>query len=262
MSQLRFDADLLPRLEALYGTEDVLRRRRLVREALAATPGDRVLDAGCGPGFYATELLDDVGGDGSVVGVDRSREMLAAARHRSEGLANVAFLEGEVTALPVGDAAFDAALCVQVLEYVPDVDAALGELHRALVPGGRLVLWDVDWSTISLGTSDEARTRRILDAWDGHLAHPALPRSLPSRLRAAGFEAVRLEAHAFATDRLSPESYLGTLVELVESYVAGRDDVAADDVRGWMDDLRDLDERGAFYAAVTQVCVAARKPAG
>jgi arsenite methyltransferase len=83
MSQLRFDADLLPRLEALYGTEDVLRRRRLVREALAATPGDRVLDAGCGPGFYATELLDDVGGDGSVVGVDRSREMLAAARHRS-----------------------------------------------------------------------------------------------------------------------------------------------------------------------------------
>ena len=44
MSQLRFDADLLPRLEALYGTEDVLRRRRLVREALAATPGDSVLD--------------------------------------------------------------------------------------------------------------------------------------------------------------------------------------------------------------------------
>jgi hypothetical protein len=73
---------------------------------------------------------------------------------------------------------------------------------------------------------------------------------------------VRLEAHAFATDRLSPESYLGTLVELVESYVAGRDDVAADDVRGWIDDLRDLDERGAFYAAMTQVCVAARKPAG
>jgi hypothetical protein len=73
---------------------------------------------------------------------------------------------------------------------------------------------------------------------------------------------VRLEAHAFATDRLSPESYLGTLVELVEGYVAGRDDVAADDVRGWIDDLRDLDERGAFYAAVTQVCVAARKPAG
>jgi arsenite methyltransferase len=85
MSQLRFDADLLPRLEALYGTEDVLRRRRLVREALAVNPGESVLDAGCGSGFYVTELLDDVGGDGSVVGVDRSREMLAAARHRSEG---------------------------------------------------------------------------------------------------------------------------------------------------------------------------------
>ena len=262
MSQLRFDADVLPRLEALYATADVLRRRRLVREALAAAPGDRGLDAGCGPGFYATELLDDVGEDGSVVGVDRSREMLAAAGRRSRGRANVTFLEGEVTALPVGDAAFEAALCVQVLEYVPDVDAALAELRRALVPGGRLVVWDVDWSTISLGSGDDARTKRILEAWDGHLAHPTLPRTLSSRLRAVGFEGVRLEAHAFATDRFSPESYLGTLVGLVEDYVGGRDDVPGDDLRGWSDDLRELDARGAFYAALAQVCVAARKPSG
>ena len=260
MSQLRFDAELLPRLEALYETEDVRRRRRLVREALAAAPGDRVLDAGCGPGFYATELLRDVGSTGSVVGVDRSAEMLAAARHRTEGLANLTFLEGDVTALPVDDAAFDAALCVQVLEYVPDTGAALTELHRALAPGGRLVVWDVDWSTTSLHSGDEARTQRVLGAWDGHLAHPTLPRVLPSRLRDAGFEDVRLDAHAFATDRFVPGTYLGTILGLVEAYVAGLGDDAAEDVRGWIGDLRDLDAQGAFYAAVTQVRVAARRP--
>jgi SAM-dependent methyltransferase len=187
--------------------------------------------------------------------------MLAAARHRTEGLANLTFLEGDVTALPVDDDAFDAALCVQVLEYVPDTAAALAELRRALVPGGRLVVWDVDWCTTSLSTRDDARTRRVLDAWDGHLAHPTLPRILPSRLRDAGFEDVRLDAHAFATDRFAPETYLGTIVALVESYVGGLGDDAADDVRGWVADLRDLDEQGAFYAAVTQVRVAARRPA-
>jgi hypothetical protein len=46
VSQLSFDADLLPRLEALDRTRDVLRPRKLVREALRALPGNRILDVG------------------------------------------------------------------------------------------------------------------------------------------------------------------------------------------------------------------------
>jgi ubiquinone/menaquinone biosynthesis C-methylase UbiE len=69
-----------------------------------------------------------------------------------------------VTALPVPDTGFDAALSVQVLEYVTDPDAALAELHRVLRPGGRLVVWDVDWATVSLHSSDAARTDRVLRA--------------------------------------------------------------------------------------------------
>jgi hypothetical protein len=61
MSQLVFDEALAAQLETLYRTRDVLRRRRLVREALQAAPGNRVLDVGCGPGFYVAELLEQVG---------------------------------------------------------------------------------------------------------------------------------------------------------------------------------------------------------
>ena len=177
MSQLSFDADLLPRLEALYRTVEILRRRRIVRETLAAAPGERILDVGCGPGFYAADLLEDVGPSGSIVGVDRSPQMLGAARQRNEAKRNASFLEGEATAPPVEDGSFDAALCVQVLEYVPDTVAALTAMRRALRPGGRLLVWDVDWSTVSLHSTDPARTARVLEAWDGHLAHPALPRT-------------------------------------------------------------------------------------
>ena len=63
--------------------------------------------------------------------------MLALAARRCEQHRNVQFAEADATSLPVADASFDAALCVQVLEYVPDLAAGLAELYRAVRPGGR-----------------------------------------------------------------------------------------------------------------------------
>src|SRR6202022_3126438 len=132
MSQLEFDEKTARDLDLLYRTRDVLRRRQLVRDALAVAPGERVMDVGCGPGFYVAELVEQVGPDGSVVGIDSSPAMLAVAAHRCEGHENVAFHEADATSLPVEDASFDAVVSVQVLEYVEDVPVALAEMHRAL----------------------------------------------------------------------------------------------------------------------------------
>ncbi len=203
MNRLEFDDRVVKQLEEAYEKRDMRRRRRLVREALAPAPGERILDVGCGPGFYVAELLDAVGPEGSVVGLDGSPASLAVAAARSKGRPNVAFHEADATSLPVADAEFDAALSVQVLEYVPDATAALREIHRALRPGGRIVVWDVDWATVSMRSADEARMRRVLAAWDSHLTHPSLPQTLTSRLREAGFEEIRMEGHAFATTELS-----------------------------------------------------------
>ena len=182
MSQLEFDESIAGTLDALYRTRDVVRRRQLVRDALGVASGERVVDVGCGPGFYVAELLAQVGPEGSAVGIDNSQAMLAIAAHRCRGHDNVAFHEADATSLPVEDASFDAALSVQVLEYVADVPAALAEIYRALRPGGRLVVWDVDWATVSMHTADPARTERILRSWDGHLAHRSLPQTLTGQL--------------------------------------------------------------------------------
>jgi len=140
VSQLKFDQRTVERLSRLYATRDVLRRRELVRAALGARPGDRIVDVGCGPGFYVTELLEAVGREGSVVGVDSSADMLAVAAKRAAGHDNVEFHEADATSLPVPDASFERAVCVQVLEYVRDVSAALREMYRALRPGGRMLV--------------------------------------------------------------------------------------------------------------------------
>ena len=261
MSQLQFDADTARRIEALYRIQDAVHRRELVREALAAVLGDRVLDAGCGPGFYCLELSETVGSSGLVVGVDSSPAMLQLAGARCAGRDNVALLEGAVTALPVESGTFDGAVCVQVLEYVADVDAALVELHRALRPGGRAVVWDVDWATVSMHSRDAALTTRVLRAWDEHLADPSLPRTLGVRLRSAGFEDVRVEAHAFAASGRDPERYGAAIVPLIAAFVAGRQGIAEAEAEAWGAEQLGLLERDAFYFASTQFCFTAAKPA-
>ena len=260
MGQLVFDDSLGEQLELLYRTRDVLRRRRLIHEALAAKAGERILDVGCGPGFYVDELLERVGPAGSVVGIDRSPQMLELAARRTEEHANVELHEADATSLPVADGSFDAVVSVQVLEYVPDIARALAEVGRALRPGGRTVLWDVDWATISWYSRDPARMERVLRAWDAHLAHVSLPMTLAPLLRAAGFEDVHAGAHAFATTELVPDAYGAAVFPLIEQYVARSEEIGPEESAAWAAEQHELAEAGEFYFACTQFCFVARKP--
>jgi arsenite methyltransferase len=254
MAQLEFNEDLAAQMEIVYSRRDILRRRALVHEAVGSSQGERVLDAGCGPGFYVAEILERVGPEGSVVGVDASEPMLALAAKRCEGRDNVSFEQGDVTALPVPDEDFDRALSVQVLEYVADIPAALRELFRVLRPGGRVLIWDVDWATVSWHSADPARMERFLRAWDEHLTDPSLPRTLSARLREAGFEDVEMQGHTFATDDVSEESYAGALVPLMADFVG------TDEAQEWAAEQRELAERGKSYFACVQFGFTATRP--
>lgn len=259
MAQLGFDEDTSRQLEAVYRIDDAVRRRGLVRAALGARPGERVLDLGCGPGFYCLELLQEVGPDGYVVGLDSSPQMLALAERRCQGHDNVELHEADATSLPVEDESFDAALTVQVLEYVADVPAALAELRRALRPEGRIVVWDFDWETVSWHSEDPERMRRVLETWDEHLAHRTLPRTLATAMRSSGFEEVGMEAHNFATAAFDTQRFGPTLIPLIESFVADR--IGADEAAAWAAEQRELGERGEFYFACTQCCFTGSRPA-
>jgi arsenite methyltransferase len=259
VDRLAFDETMGRQLEALYETRDARRRRDLVRDALRTAAGQRILDVGCGPGFYCRELLAEVGPEGSIVGIDGSAQMLALAQSRCAGHDNVEFRQAEATALGVEDDSFDRALCVQVLEYVPDVPAALAELHRALRPGGRVVLWDSDWATLSLHSQDRARMSRVLDAWDEHVAHPSLPRTLAAAMRAAGFAEVEMQAHAFATDALDGGTFGASLIEMIAGFVAGRNRVSGEEAAAWAAEQRGLGKRGEFFFTSTQFAFTATR---
>jgi SAM-dependent methyltransferase len=111
--------------------------------ALGDVRGRRLLDAGCGAGALARELV--ARGAAEVVGVDVSERMVAVARERAASeSAAVSFVVGDLaggTALvPFADGAFDVAASSLALHYVRDWEPVLRALARVVVPGGRVVL--------------------------------------------------------------------------------------------------------------------------
>ena len=246
--QLEFDEEASRRLEAVYLTPDVVEQRRVVREALALRPGERVLDVGSGPGLLAQEMAVAVGAGGRVQGVDVSASMLAiAGRRRGEpGAAPIALAEADATALPFADRSFDVVVSTQVYEYVADIPAALAEARRVLAPGGRLLILDTDWDSVVWRSDDDERMARVLSAWDEHLAHRSLPRALPELLSAGGFRLERAAAVPLLNVGYDRDTYSAGLLELVAAFVAGRRGVDADEADAWARDLRTMGARYFF----------------
>ena len=261
MSQLVFDEAAARRIEALYRIGDAVRRRGLVRAALRAATGERILDVGCGPGYYCAELLQEVGPSGEVVGVDGSPAMLELAARRCAEHDNVEFHEADATSLPVSDGSFDGVLCVPGPRVRgrpdrgpgPDAPgAAAGRTSGGL--GCRL-----EHRVASLPGPRTYRCRCCApgtSTWHTR----SLPRTLGTRLRAAGFEDVRMEAHAFATSEFDSDGYGPALIPFIGDFVAGRQGISEEEAQAWVAEQRELGQRGEFYFASTQCCFTAVKP--
>jgi SAM-dependent methyltransferase len=110
---------------------------RAVVEALGIGPGKRVLDLAAGSGKFTRELVPTGAEITAVEPVRSMREALAAA------LPSVRTLDGTAESIPADDASFNAVTAAQAFHWF-DGDRALAEIHRVLVPEGRLALvWNV-----------------------------------------------------------------------------------------------------------------------
>lgn len=108
-----------------------------LEELLPVVDGKRVLDVGCGDGYYAAELADR-GAD--VLGVDVSEEMVRVARDRHGEAIDVRRADVTEGLEFVDDGGFDLILCQHVFSHLPSLEAPLAEFARVLRPDGVLVL--------------------------------------------------------------------------------------------------------------------------
>ena len=110
------------------------RRLATIRRLLAVTPGERLLEVGCGGG-HVLRMFPQA----HLTGVDVSGKMIEKARHNLRGLP-VRLLKGELHDVGLNDGVFDAVICTEVLEHTVDPDQVLSQIRRVLHPNGRAVI--------------------------------------------------------------------------------------------------------------------------
>jgi len=140
------------------------RWRRIAAQAVVRS-GDRVLDGCCGTGDFALESRR-LGA--TVTALDFSPGMLEIARQRDPG---ITWVQGDLTALPFPDGNFEAATVGFGVRNVPELDRALAELRRVLVPGGRLAILEI--------TQPRGLLRPFFNLWFDRMV-PLLGRVLPT----------------------------------------------------------------------------------
>ncbi|MEL6328299.1 MAG: methyltransferase domain-containing protein [Planctomycetota bacterium] len=203
----------------VLGTDDIELRRLAEQHALwldrantvwqqaGLRRGQRVLDAGCGPGFVSLEMARIVAAGqnqrGRVVGVDGNAGFLDHARRLADShkMSNMDFVESDVRKL--GDALerqepFDLAYLRWVLCFVDDVDAVIAGIARRLAPGGRIVIQDYfHYDTMTIAPKDDRWHEFMLTisrSWRDSGGDPDVMQRVPALLHKHGFEIDHLGA--------------------------------------------------------------------
>lgn len=186
----------------LYAEDEVA---GLPREAVAASlgcgnpsalaelrPGETVLDLGSGGGIDVLLSARRVGPTGKAYGLDMTDEMLALAEQNraAAGVDNVAFLKGEIEAIPLPDESVDVVISNCVINLSGDKDQVLREAFRVLRPGGRFAVSDV---VVRGAAPLPVGLRRQMEAWVGCIAGALTDVEYEAKLRAAGFDEISLE---------------------------------------------------------------------
>lgn len=130
----------------LLGNEKRLRRETIDR--LHLQPGQTVLDIACGTGRNFPLILEKIGSQGRLVGVDYTSDMLARARDRveHERWKNIELIQADAARIDLGQK-FDSALCTLAIGVIPDYRSALDRMAGHVKPGGRLAIGDAKRSS-------------------------------------------------------------------------------------------------------------------
>jgi ubiquinone/menaquinone biosynthesis C-methylase UbiE len=186
-------------------------------------PGERVLDIACGTGVVARLVAQRVGSTGNVTGLDLNPGMLAVAASVTASdlptSAPITWREASATNMPLADGAFDVVYCQLGLQFFPDRPAALREMYRVLVSGGRLglMVWQDIQHSPGFSALAAALARHVSTEAGGIMRAPfalADDEQLHALVAAEGFRDITIESVA-GTVRFP------SVLRFVQDYVRG-----------------------------------------
>ncbi len=220
-------------------------------------PGKSVLDVGCGTGDDVRLMADLVAPRGNVVGIDNSLAMINEANRRAKD-ANVAvdFRVLDAMKLPIADGTFDACRADRSLMHVPDSRQVLTEMRRVTKVGGRVVVFEVDFETLTIDADDRMLARKIGHTWCDGFKNGWLGRRMPRLFTELGFREISLTPHIMI---LTPGMLLPLLGAATTERAVQNGTITPDEAKVWLTHLDDLQKTGRFFSTMTGFLLAGRK---
>lgn len=217
-----------------------------------------VIDIGCGSGWDTMPLADLVGAGGHVHGVDTDPEMisLADARTRERHISNITHRVADAMALPFDEATFDASRCERLFQYLGEPAHALAEMIRVTKPGGRVVVVDTDWGTLSFDSLEDDIERRLARVRAEHL----LPNGYSGRrLNRLFVESGLQDVHLEVVPVWSTNYQLArdmTFLDATQQLALKQGIVATNELDRWQASLDAVSTNGTFFVSVSVVLAA------
>jgi len=225
-------------------------------------PGDKVLDVGCGPGTDTLLLANLVGASGQVVGVDIDSSMIKEARKRSSAAGtngSVTHLLADATALPFEEQRFDSCRSERLFQHLVYPEQALSEMIRVTRSGGRLVVVDTDWGSLSIDTARVDIERRLTRFHaENFLQNGFSGRQLPRLLLSRNLENVTVKLFPIFVRSYAVARQIVHLDKAVEDALAANV-IDQDDYSSWHSNLEEADAAGVFFASCNISVVSGRK---
>ena len=191
-----------------------------------------IVDAGCGPGLWTPLLARAIGYKGRILGIDVSPEALVTAYKRMHGKwyePLVKYKHSLLEQLPVEHSSVDLIFSANVSQYLPEPVSTFAAMGHYLVPGGRLVIKDIDFGTMRFHTIDSALQARVYQArerWEGVRVDAGytfedswVGSKLAGYLRAAGFEEVQEKSYRIVRHSPLSQDFRAYLQGIAEWFV-------------------------------------------
>jgi SAM-dependent methyltransferase len=210
-------------------------------------------------------LAQIVGKSGQVVGVDHDAAMIAEAERKAEQEGCRSWcrhLQADATSLPLQTSTCDACRSEGLFQHVQDPAAVLAEMVRVTKPGGWIVVFDADWSTLSIDTPEVDLEQRLLRYRLEHLLQSGyVGRQLYGLFRRQQFTDITVELHPLSMTDYSVGRYACHL-EVLEADALAAQVITEQELQRWRQRLERAQAEGAFYSHILGVLVAGRTPAG
>jgi len=236
-------------------------RKQSVLNLLGPTPGNHILEVGCGAGHMLFEAVNGLGAVGRFTGIDSSSIMIDEARRRAGRYLNglIDFIVEDAHHLSFIDNYFDAAFCISTLIHVRDPRQVLSELLRVVKPGKRIALQEGDWESFVICTGVQEIDETVTSVMRKGVRNGGIAHQLPSLMKRLGFTRITVEASALMLEDFKAANQIWRILATIEEARKSQTITSAQG-KASLDALSETVSTGHFFAAALGVVVTGEKP--